>query len=65
MENKENGDGRGTTPEIHISAENKNIAFVEDKECQLFAVNKILSIREWLPLMGATLPSTLPVNLSL
>ena len=63
MENKENGDGRGTTPEIHISAENKNIAFVEDTECQ--AVNKILSIREWLPLMGATLPSTLPVNLSL
>ena len=40
MENKENGDG-GTTPEIHISAENKNIAFVEDKECQLFAVNSI------------------------
>jgi len=53
--------GRGTTPEIHISAE--NIAFVEDKGCQ--AVAKILSIREWLPLMGATLPSTLPVNLSL
>ena len=65
MENKENRDGRGTTPEIHISAENKNIAFVEDKECQLFTVDKILSIREWLPLMGATLPSTLPVNLSL
>ena len=64
MENKENRDGRGTTPEIHISAENKNIAFVEDKECQLFTV-EILSIREWLPLMGATLPSTLPVNLSL
>ena len=64
MENKENGDGWGTTPEIHISAENKNIAFVEDTECQLFAVNKPLSIREWLPLMGATLPSTLPVNLS-
>ncbi|RZB28699.1 MAG: hypothetical protein AEth_01959 [Candidatus Argoarchaeum ethanivorans] len=49
----------GTTPEIYIPLEYKNITFVEDKECQLFAVNKILSTREWLPLIGITLPFTL------
>ncbi|MCW3133966.1 MAG: hypothetical protein N2V78_06540 [Methanophagales archaeon] len=45
--------------EIYIPLEYKNVTFVEVKECQLFAVNKILSTREWLPLMGITLPFTL------
>ena len=40
-------------------SEDKSIAFVEGKRCPLFAVNKILSAREWLPLMGITLPSTM------
>ena len=57
MVNKE--DGWGTTPEIYTPYEYKNITFVGDKECQLFAANKILSAREWLPLMGITLPFTL------
>lgn len=52
-------DGGGTTPEIYTPLGYKNISFVEDKGCLLFAVNKILSTREWLPLMGITLPFTL------
>ena len=39
MVNKE--DGWGTTPEIYTPYEYKNITFVGDKECQLFAANKI------------------------
>ena len=40
-------------------SEDKSIAFVEGKRCPSFAVNKGLSAREWLPLMGITLPSTM------
>jgi hypothetical protein len=33
--------------------------FIKDTECQLFAVNKVLPVRGWLPLMGITVPFTL------
>jgi hypothetical protein len=52
-------DGEATTPEEYTYSEYKSIAFVEGKGCPLFAVNKILSTREWLPLMGITLPFTM------
>lgn len=52
-------EGRGRTPEIYHLAEYKTITFVETKKSQLFQVIKPLSVREWLPLMGITLPATL------
>lgn len=52
-------DGGATTPVVYTYSEYKSIAFVEGKGCSLFAVNKILSAREWLPLMGITLPFTM------
>ena len=49
-------DGRSlTAPEIHAPSWHKRIA--ENKP--IFAVNKILSAREWLPLMGITVPFNL------
>jgi len=51
--------GEATTSEVYTYSEDKSIAFVEGKRYPLFAVNKILSAREWLPLMGITLPSTM------
>ena len=44
---------------VYTYSEDKSIAFVEGKRCPSFAVNKSLSAREWLPLMGITLPSTM------
>ncbi|HEY9207112.1 MAG TPA: hypothetical protein VIO58_14455, partial [Candidatus Methanoperedens sp.] len=52
-------EGWGKTPEIYHLAEYKSITLVEQKEFRLFQVKKPLSIREWLPLMGITLPATL------
>ena len=52
-------EGWGRTPEIYHIAEYKSITFVEPKEHPLFQVNKPLSIREWLPLVGITIPATL------
>ncbi len=52
-------EGRGKTPKIYHLAEYKNITFVEPKKYQLFQVKKPLSVREWLPLMGVTIPATL------
>ena len=52
-------EGWGRTPEIYHFAEYKSITFVEPKEYQLFQVKKPLSVREWLPLMGITIPVTL------
>ena len=52
-------EGWGRTPEIYHLAEYKSITFIEPKKCQLFQVKKPLSVREWLPLMGITLPATL------
>ncbi len=52
-------EGWGITPLIYPSNGYKSIAFVETKEPPLFLVNKILSVREWLPLMGITIPLTL------
>ncbi len=37
----------------------KIITFVEQKKYDLFQVKKALSMREWLPLMGITIPPTL------
>lgn len=52
-------EGWGITPMIYPANGYKNIAFVENKEPALFLVNKILSVREWLPLMGITIPLTI------
>jgi hypothetical protein len=52
-------EGWGRTPEIYHLAEYKSITFVESKKHQLFQVKKPLSVREWLPLMGITIPATL------
>lgn len=52
-------EGWGTTPEIYHCEEYKSITSVEPKEYQLFQVRKPLSVREWLPLMGITIPATL------
>ncbi len=52
-------EGWGRTPEIHNLAEYKSIAFVEQNKYDLFQVKKPLSMREWLPLMGITIPATL------
>jgi hypothetical protein len=52
-------EGWGITPQIYPTNEYKSIAFVETKEPPLFLVNKVLSVREWLPLMGITIPLTL------
>ena len=52
-------EGWGRTPEIYHLAEYKSITFVEPKEIPLFQVKKPLSVREWLPLMGITIPATL------
>jgi|SRR5450756_1302522 len=52
-------EGRGRTPEIYHLAEYKSITFVEPKEHSLFQVKKPLSVREWLPLVGITIPATL------
>jgi len=52
-------EGWGTTPEIYHLAEYKSITFVETKEHPLFCVKKPLSVMEWLPLMGITIPATL------
>ncbi|PXF57738.1 MAG: hypothetical protein C4B59_14680 [Candidatus Methanogaster sp.] len=54
-------DGRGfTTPEAYAPPGHINIA--ENKP--IFAVNKVLSVREWLPLTGTTLPfSLIPGNI--
>lgn len=52
-------EGWGITPPIYPTNGYKSIAFVETKEPPLFLVNKILSVREWLPLMGITIPLTL------
>jgi hypothetical protein len=52
-------EGWGRTPEIYHLTEYKSITFVEPKEFQLFQVKKPLSAREWLPLMGITIPATL------
>jgi hypothetical protein len=50
-------DGGAATPEVYTYSE--SIASAGGKGCPVFAVNKILSPREWLPLMGITLPSTM------
>lgn len=52
-------EGWGITPLIYPANGYKSIAFVETKESPLFLVNKVLSVREWLPLMGITVPLTL------
>src|SRR5574341_307028 len=52
-------EGWGITPLTYPTSGYKNIAFVETKEPSLFLVNNVLSTREWLPLMGITLPLTL------
>jgi len=52
-------EGWGRTPEIYHLAEYKSITFVESKKYKLFQVKKPLSVREWLPLMGISLPATL------
>lgn len=52
-------EGWGRTPEIYHLAEYKRITFVEPEKYQLFQVKKPLSVREWLPLMGITIPATL------
>ena len=52
-------EGWGRTPEIYHLAEYKSITFIEPKKYQLFQVKKPLSVREWLPLMGITIPATL------
>jgi hypothetical protein len=49
----------GRTPEIYHLADHKSIPFVKPEESQLFLVKKPLSVREWLPLMGTTIPATL------
>ncbi len=51
--------GWGTTPATYLLAEYKSITSVETKESPLFQVRKPLSVREWLPLMGITIPATL------
>jgi hypothetical protein len=57
-------EGRGITPLMYPANKYKSIAFIEPKEQPLFLVNKILSVREWLPLMGITIPITLiPENI--
>lgn len=52
-------EGWGRTPEIYHLAEYKSITFIEPKEHPVFQVKKPLSIREWLPLVGITIPATL------
>ena len=54
-------DGRSfTTPEAYAPPGHINIS--ENKP--IFAVNKVLSVREWLPLTGNTLPfSLIPGNI--
>jgi hypothetical protein len=52
-------EGSGRTPEIYHLAEYESITFVEPKKTHLFQVKKPLSAREWLPLMGITIPATL------
>ncbi len=52
-------EGWGSTPEIYYLEEYKNITLVEAKEYPLFWVKKPLSVREWLPLMGITIPASL------
>ncbi len=52
-------EGWGITPVIYPANGYKSIAFVENKEPSLFLVNKVLSVREWLPWMGITIPFTL------
>ena len=52
-------EGWGKTPQIHNLAEYKSITFVEPKKFPLFQVKKPLSVKEWLPLMGITIPATL------
>ena len=52
-------EGWGRTPEIYNLAEYKRITLVETKNYPLFRVKKPLSLREWLPLMGITIPATL------
>lgn len=44
-----------TTPRVHTSSGHINIAENEP----IFAVNKVLSVREWSPLTGSTLPFSL------
>lgn len=56
---EEDGWGITVTPEIYTLSEYKSIGFVEDKSCPVFAATRILSTREWLPLMGITLPFTM------
>ncbi|MDL5502491.1 MAG: hypothetical protein QSU88_04670, partial [Candidatus Methanoperedens sp.] len=57
-------EGWDRIPEIYRLAEYKSISSIESKEYQLFQVRKLLSVREWLPLMGITLPAMLiPGNL--
>jgi hypothetical protein len=52
-----NEEGWGSAPEIYHLAEYKSL--VETKEYPLFRVKRPLSVREWLPLMGITIPATL------
>jgi hypothetical protein len=52
-------EGWGSTPEIYYLEEYRNITLVETKEYPLFRIKKPLSVREWLPLMGITIPATL------
>ncbi len=54
-----NKEGWGYTPLTYPINGYKDIAFVETKEPPLFLVNNVLSVSEWLPLMGITLPLTL------
>ncbi len=49
----------GRTPEIYDLVEYIRIPFVEPEKYHLFQVKKPLSVREWLPLMGTTIPATL------
>lgn len=57
-------EGWGSTPEIYSLEEYKNLTLVETKEYPLFWVKKPLSVREWLPLMGITIPATfIPGNI--
>jgi hypothetical protein len=51
--------GWGTTPQTYTLHEYKNVTCVKDFEHPLYQVKKILSAKEWLPLMGITIPATL------
>jgi len=59
-----NEEGMGKIPQVHTPLDYKNVTFVGVKEPPFFQIKKPLSAREWLPLMGITIPVTLiPENI--